>query len=179
MTAWLRVVIEAARGQLLSFVRVPVTTILAMVLPLNLLLLMSLFALTGYNAPTALVMDEDTPYARAFVRALRDAHNSFALRPMDRATAERELRRRRLVAMIEIPAGFDATIAVRPEVRLIRASMSASYHMLSAPAAPAPTAMHRSAVKPIIGWMCPGAIMMLTNAVNTTSDMTRGFINAK
>jgi hypothetical protein len=51
--------------------------------------------------------------------------------------------------------------------------------MLSAPAAPAPTAMHRSAVKPIIGWMCPGAIMMLTNAVNTTSDMTRGFINAK
>src|SRR5207253_4829915 len=80
---------------------------------LNLLLLMSLFALTGYNAPTALVMDEDTPYARAFVRALRDAHNSFALRPMDRATAERELRRRRLVAMIEIPAGFDATIAVR------------------------------------------------------------------
>ena len=40
--------------------------------------------------------------------------------------------------------------------------MSASYHMLSAPAAPAPTAMHRSAVKPIIGWMCPGAIMMLT-----------------
>ena len=57
--------------------------------------------------------------------------------------------------------------------------MSASYHMLSAPAAPAPTAMHRSAVKPIIGWMCAGAIMTLTSAVNTTSDMTRGFISAR
>jgi hypothetical protein len=55
--------------------------------------------------------------------------------------------------------------------------MSASYHMLSVPAAPAPTAMHRSAVKPITGWMWPGAIMMPTSAVKTTSDMTRGFIS--
>ena len=35
----------------------------------------------------------------------------------------------------------------RAAVRDMRASMSASYHMLSAPAAPAPTAMHSSAVK--------------------------------
>jgi hypothetical protein len=59
------------------------------------------------------------------------------------------------------------------------ASISASYHMLSAPAAPAPIAMHRSAVKPITGWTCPGAIMRPTNAVNTTSDITRGFISAR
>ena len=39
----------------------------------------------------------------------------------------------------------------RPAVRVMRASTSASYHMLSAPAAPAPTAMHNSAVKPITG----------------------------
>jgi hypothetical protein len=49
--------------------------------------------------------------------------------------------------------------------------------MLSVPAAPAPTAMHRSAVKPITGWMWPGAIIMPTSAVKTTSDMTRGFIS--
>ena len=66
----------------------------------------------------------------------------------------------------------------RPAVRVITASMSASYHMLSAPAAPAPTAMHSSAVKPITGWMCPGAIIRPTSAVNTTSDITRGFISA-
>ena len=70
MSAWARVVLAAARGQMVSFARAPVTTIFALVLPLNLLLLMSLFALTGYNAPTALVMGEDTPRARAFVQAL-------------------------------------------------------------------------------------------------------------
>ncbi len=117
MTPALRAVWEATRGQLVSFVRSPVTTLLAMALPLNLLLLMSLFALTGYNAPTALVMGEDTPRARVFVQALRDAHNSFALRPMDLATAQAQLKRGRLVAIIEIPAGFDSTIAaLRPAV---------------------------------------------------------------
>jgi len=39
----------------------------------------------------------------------------------------------------------------RPAVRAIFASMSASYHMLSAPEAPAPTAMQSSAVKAMTG----------------------------
>ena len=51
--------------------------------------------------------------------------------------------------------------------------------MLSAPAAPAPTAMHNSAVKAITGWTCAGAITRPVNAVNTTSDITRGFISAR
>ena len=110
MTGW-PALLESARGQLVSFVRAPVTTILVLVLPLNLMLLMSLFALTGYNAPTGLVMLEDTPRARGFVQALRDAHNSFDLRPMGREAAMEQLRRGRLVAVIEIPAGFDARIA--------------------------------------------------------------------
>ena len=66
----------------------------------------------------------------------------------------------------------------RAAVRVMRASMSASYHMLSAPAAPAPTAIQISAVSPITGWTCPGATNRPTNAVNTTSDITRGFINS-
>lgn len=111
MNAWWRTLLQAVRVQWLSLARAPLTTIFALVLPLNLLLLMSLFALTGYNAPTALVMGEDTPRARAFVQALRDAHNSFELRPMDRATAYDLVRRGRLVAVIEIPKGFDAAIA--------------------------------------------------------------------
>jgi ABC-2 type transport system permease protein len=96
--------------QLRTFRRTPLTTVLALVLPVNLLLLLSLFALTGYNAPTGLVLDEDTPAARAFVAALRDTHNSFDLRPMDIATARRQLKQARLVAIIEVPPGFDAGI---------------------------------------------------------------------
>jgi hypothetical protein len=98
MSGWGRAARMAARGQLISFRRAPVTTLLALALPLNLLLLMSLFALTGYNAPTALVLGEDTPRARAFVQALKDAHHSFALRPMDRETAGDQLRRGRRVS---------------------------------------------------------------------------------
>jgi hypothetical protein len=44
---------------------------------------------------------------------------------------------------------------------------------------PAPTAMHRSAISAITGCMLPGASIMPTNAVKTTSDMTRGFSSAK
>ena len=39
----------------------------------------------------------------------------------------------------------------REAVRVMTASMSASYHILRAPAAPAPIAMQSSAVKPMTG----------------------------
>ena len=39
----------------------------------------------------------------------------------------------------------------------IIASMSASYHMLIAPEAPAPTAMQSTATAPSTGWRWPGA----------------------
>ena len=63
----------------------------------------------------------------------------------------------------------------RPWVRVITASISRSYHMLMAPDAPAPMAMHRMAMAPRIGWIDPGARYIPTKPVNTTSDMTRGF----
>ena len=66
----------------------------------------------------------------------------------------------------------------REAVRAICASMSASYHMLSAPDAPAPTAMQSSAMTPRTGWSEPGATTMPTSAVNTTSDITRGLSSA-
>ena len=71
------------------------------------------------------------------------------------------------------PAGIG-----RAAVRAMRASMSASYHILSAPAAPAPTAMQINAVNPITGCTWPGATRSPTSAVNTTSDITRGFISS-
>ena len=72
------------------------------------------------------------------------------------------------------PAGIG-----RLAVRVISASMSASYHMLSAPEAPAPTAIARRAMKAMNGLVATGAATRPTNAVNTTSDITRGFSSAK
>ena len=66
----------------------------------------------------------------------------------------------------------------RPCVRAMRASMSASYHMLSAPAAPAPTAMQISAVDRDHRMQMARRDQQPTNAVKTTSDITRGFISA-
>ena len=63
----------------------------------------------------------------------------------------------------------------RPAVRRITASMSQSCHMLSAPAAPAPTAMQTIAARPITGCSCTGAQTRPTSAVKTTSRITRGF----
>jgi len=48
-----------------------------------------------------------------------------------------------------------------------------------AAAAPAPTAMQSKAVKAVTGCREPGATASPTSAVNTTSDITRGFISAK
>ena len=63
----------------------------------------------------------------------------------------------------------------RPAVRFMRASMSASWAMLSAPLAPAPTAMHSTATAAITGLTGVSAHTRPVRPVNTTSDMTRGF----
>src|SRR5262249_41476488 len=54
----------------------------------------------------------------------------------------------------------------------------ASYHMLSTPAAPAPAAIARIAMKPKNGLRRLGAIINPTTAVNTASAITRGLVNA-
>src|SRR3546814_14806580 len=58
------------------------------------------------------------------------------------------------------------------------ASSPASYHWLSAPDAPAPSAIARIEEKPSTGWTCPGAASSPHSAVNTTSDITRGLVSA-
>ena len=67
----------------------------------------------------------------------------------------------------------------RPLVRDITASMSASYHMLSEPAAPAPMAIARIAITASSGLIVTGAAIKPTKAVKTTSDITRGFRSSR
>ena len=93
-------------------------------------------------------------------------------RSPSRPTASRRRRARR-------PGVSRPAATGRPRVRRMIRSISASYHMFSAPDAPAPTAIASSAAKPMIGWMPPGAITIPVSAVNTTSDITRGFSSAK
>src|SRR5882757_231376 len=66
----------------------------------------------------------------------------------------------------------------RIAVRAMTASISASYHMLSTPAAPAPAAMARTAAKVVSGSSRTGALLNPTSAVKTASIITRGFVRA-
>ena len=66
----------------------------------------------------------------------------------------------------------------RLAVRAMTASMSASYHMLSAPDAPPPMRDAQHGDGRQNGCMAPGAATRPTSAVNTTSDITRGFSSA-
>src|ERR1700730_4510420 len=73
-------------------------------------------------------------------------------------------------------ATADPARAGRTAVRLMTAWISASYHMLSTPAAPAPAAMARTAAKVVTGSSRPGAQLIPTSAVKTASIITRGFV---
>ena len=67
----------------------------------------------------------------------------------------------------------------RLAVRVIRASMSASHHMLRQPEAPAPTAIISSEIAAITGFTVASETTMPTRAVKITSTITRGFSRAK
>jgi hypothetical protein len=66
----------------------------------------------------------------------------------------------------------------RIAVRLMIASISASYHMLSTPAAPVPTAIARTAARVVSGSSRIRARLNPTSAVKTASIITRGFVRA-
>src|SRR5215469_17773247 len=75
------------------------------------LFLVSLFGLTGSFAPTAIISEDQGPYAQALITKLAEAHHSFALRQMDQASAQAALRKGDLVAIITIPKNFSYALA--------------------------------------------------------------------
>ncbi len=77
---------------------------------ISFLVMISLFGLTGSNAPVALIDMDQGIYAQRFVQALRDAHHSFDLKSMSKDDASRSLRSGQLAGIITIPAGFTADV---------------------------------------------------------------------
>src|SRR3954469_2114483 len=67
----------------------------------------------------------------------------------------------------------------RLAVRRIFASRSASYHWLSAPHAPAPSAMHRIALKPSTSGGSSGAASSPHRPENTTRLIALGLVSAR
>jgi ABC-2 type transport system permease protein len=86
-------------------------------LPINYCIMLILFVLSGSNAPTAVVMQDQGPYARAFYAAMGQSH-SFSLRQLPAGEARAELQAGTLVAVVTIPADFDEAVSQRRAVRI-------------------------------------------------------------
>lgn len=91
--------------------RSPLLVVLVLVQAVTFLLLVTLFGLTGANAPTIVVNHDQGPFSQAFVSSLANDHHSFSLTFMGNETVARELvSRGDYVAAIVIPQGFSQSI---------------------------------------------------------------------
>ncbi len=114
----LRAAFAVLRRELWSGTAQPLATILAIMVPINFLVLMALFALSGGKQNVALVVQDRGRYAAAMVRALSQA-DTFALHPVATAGAGLHLvRAQHDVAMIVIPRGFSASVAAGGPARV-------------------------------------------------------------
>lgn len=84
-------------------------TFVGILTPLNAFILLSLFVLAGTQAPTAVVMQDNGPYAQSFYQSLRST-NGFKLQITSASEASSLITSGRIVAVITIPADFDQRI---------------------------------------------------------------------
>ena len=87
----LRVVRAVAAADIRLTLREPLFAIIGVVIPINFLLLFLLFALSGGQAPIAVVMNDQGPLAEHFVQAMGNS-SSFVIHTASPADAEREIR---------------------------------------------------------------------------------------
>lgn len=111
MRAQFAVLAGSFRAEMLHLRRARLFVALTIIQAVTFLFLVSLFGLTGSRAPTALVTEDQGPYAKAFIAQLASTYHSFDLRSMDEASALAALHRGSLVAIITIPSGFSSAIA--------------------------------------------------------------------
>ena len=113
----LRVIWACARKDIRTALRDRAFTIAGLILPTNILILMSLFVLAGSNAPTAVVMLDQGPLAQAFYTAMSEAH-SFRLQQAAAPEAQALLAAGSVVAVVTVPQEFDARVQAGQPVQI-------------------------------------------------------------
>jgi ABC-2 type transport system permease protein len=117
LTANLRAIGACIKKDIRSALTERVFTIVGVFLPVNFLIMMSLFVLAGSHAPTAVVMLDTGPYAHQFYDAMNNAH-SFSLREASTSEASSLLAGGQIVAVVTIPADFDAQVSAHQPVQV-------------------------------------------------------------
>jgi ABC-2 type transport system permease protein len=105
----LRVVRAVAATDIRLTLREPLFVIIGILIPINFLLLFLLFAISGGQAPIAVVMNDHGPLAERFVQAISSSH-SFVIHAATPADAESEIRAGSIVAVVTVPQYFDAAL---------------------------------------------------------------------
>ncbi|GAC1374608.1 MAG: ABC transporter permease [Ktedonobacteraceae bacterium] len=113
----LRVIWACAKKDIRTALTERLFTIIGVFIPLNFLILLSLFVLAGSNAPTAVVMQDSGPYAQQFYTAMSQAH-SFRLQHASANEANSLLAAGKIVAVVTIPADFDARVQQNQPVQV-------------------------------------------------------------
>ena len=89
----------------------------SIIIPINFLLLFLLFALTGGQAPTAVVLKDNGPYAQQLLSAMEHSH-SFIIQQTTASNAQKLMQLGRIVAIVTIPANFDSALKNGDKVEL-------------------------------------------------------------
>src|SRR5450755_801070 len=109
LSSSLRVIWACLKKDLKSARSEPLFTLVSIILPLNVLFLMGLLVISGGLAPTAVVMQDSGPLAQQFYTAMNEAH-SFVVQKATAAQANALIEQGKIVAVVTIPADFDARI---------------------------------------------------------------------
>src|ERR1700730_8009027 len=113
----LRVIRAVAAKDIRSALTERLFTLTSIIIPINFLILFLLFVLTGGQAPTAVVMEDRGPYAQQFLTAMQTAR-SFVIHDTTADDAQRMLSQGRIVAIVTVPASFDAALSAGQSVTL-------------------------------------------------------------
>jgi ABC-2 type transport system permease protein len=113
----LRVILSMAQKDIQSSLTERAFMLTTIIIPINFLLLFLLFALTGGEAPTAVVLEDHGPYAMQFLSAMEHSH-SFIIQQTTSSEAQNLMRQGRIVSIITIPANFDSSLQRGFEVQL-------------------------------------------------------------
>src|SRR5260221_9240478 len=105
----LRVIWACLKKDLKSARSEPLYTLVSIILPLNVLVLMSLLVVSGGLAPTAVVMQDTGPLAQQLYTAMSQAH-SFVLQQATLEQAEALIEQGKIVAVATIPADLDTRL---------------------------------------------------------------------
>lgn len=113
----LHVILSMAQKDIRSSLTERAFMVTSIIIPINFLLLFLLFALTGGEAPIAVVLEDHGPYALQFVSAMEHSH-SFIIQQATTIEAQNLMRQGRIVSIITIPANFDSSLQKGFEVQL-------------------------------------------------------------